>query len=198
VIVLIPSALLLAGVILLVPLGLRAGERPGDVLLVGVEPVTAPRGASVTLTNPGQVPVILGLSLQRAGLRLRLEGPSYARLRSGRTSSDLLAGSQMLIGVLDAGQTETFAIGAAAEVRRRAELVAVVGQPRRLRTIHRLVVLPSGADVRGPGPTEDRPPGVRKPPAHRRGDRRHDQDGRPRADRQSHHVRERERCQALD
>jgi hypothetical protein len=198
VIVLTLSALLLAGVILLVPLGFRTGDQPGDVRLEDVVPSTSPRGASVTVTNPGRVPVILGLSLRRAGPRLRLDGPSYVRVRSGRTSSDLLAGDQALVGVLDAGATETFAIGAGPEIGRRGELVAVIGQPRRLRTIHRLVVLPSGASVSSPAALEARAPGVRKPPARGSGGRGHHQHSRPGADRQSDHVRERERSQAAD
>jgi hypothetical protein len=164
------SALLLAGVIVLVPLGFRSGDRPGDALLVDVEAVAAPRGASVTVANPGRVPVILGLSLRRAGSRMRLEGRHYVRVRNGRTTSDLLAGRQASIGVLEAGETETFVIPAEARVGRRAELVAVIGQERRLRTIHRLVVLPSapgpsGAGASRSGAFKARPPRVRNAPA---------------------------------
>jgi hypothetical protein len=150
VIALSASALALVGVMLLVPLGLRAGDQPGDVLLLGVEPRTAPRGASVTVTNPGATSVILGMSLRRAGSRLRLEGPAYVRIRNGRTTSELLAGNQTWIGVLDAGETHTVVLPADARVRRRAEVVAVIGQQGRLRTIHRLVVLP-----RRSGPSRD-------------------------------------------
>jgi hypothetical protein len=133
--------LILFGVAALVPLGLRAGDRPGDALLLHVEPRTAPRGASVTVTNPGRSPVILGMSLRRAGARLRLAGPSYVRIRTGSTSSELLADKHAWVGVLDADETRTFVVPADAQVRQRAELVAVIGQRRRLRTIHRLVEL---------------------------------------------------------
>jgi hypothetical protein len=133
--------LVLFGVAALVPLGLRAGDRPGDALLLHVEPRTAPRGASVTVTNPGRSPVILGMSLRRAGARLRLAGPSYVRIRTGSTSSELLADKHAWVGVLDADETRTFVVPADAQVRQRAELVAVIGQRRRLRTIHRLVEL---------------------------------------------------------
>jgi hypothetical protein len=135
------SALVLAGVMLLIPLGLRAGDQPGDAVLVDVEPLATPRGASVTLSNPSAVPVLLGMSLRRAGPRLRLEGLAYVRIRNGHTTSELLAGNQACVGILEAGGTATFAIPSAAGIRRRAELVAVIGQPGRLRTIHRLVVL---------------------------------------------------------
>jgi hypothetical protein len=133
--------LLLAGVAALVPLGLRAGDQPGDALLLHVEPRTAPRGASVTVTNPGRTPVILGMSLRRAGARLRLEGASYVRIRTGSTSPDLMADQHAWVGVLDADETRTLVVPADPEVRKRAELVAVIGQRQRLRTIHRPVLL---------------------------------------------------------
>ncbi len=101
------AVLFLVGTIMLIPLGLRAGDRSDDALLVNVELRITPRGAAVTVTNPGRDSVMLGLSLRRPGLRLRLEGRSYVRLRTGSMSSDLRA-----------------------------------GQPDRLRTIHRLVVVP--------------------------------------------------------
>jgi len=139
------SGLLLAGVVLLVPLGLRTGDRSGDALLLDVQPAPADRSALVTLTNPGRLPVLVGMSLRRPGLRLRFEGPGYVRVRNGQTSSDLLAGRQSCIEVLEPGETATFAVPAEAGTRRRAELVVVIGQACRLRTIHRLVVLAQDA-----------------------------------------------------
>ncbi len=99
------SALALAGAIALIVLGLRAGDQAGEALLLTVSPLTTPRGASVTVRNPGKAPVIVGMSLRRAGPRLRLEGPAYVRVRSGSTASELLAGRQTSIGLLDAGAT---------------------------------------------------------------------------------------------
>jgi hypothetical protein len=136
------AALLLVGVFALIPLGLRAGDRPGDVLLLDVEPRGVPRGARVTMTNPGQSPVIFGVSLRRAGPRVRLEAGSYVRHGAGSTARELLADAKAQLGVLEAGRTGTVVVPAAARVGRRAELVAVIGQPGRLRTIHRVVVLP--------------------------------------------------------
>jgi hypothetical protein len=152
--------LLLCGVAALVPLGLRAGDRPGDALLLHVEAVTAPRGASVTVTNPGRAPVILGMSLRRAGARLRLEGPSYVRIRTGSVRSELLADKHAWVGVLGADETRTYVVPADARVRERAELVAVIGQQRRLRTVHRLVVLSprSGLGARSRGAGDARSP----------------------------------------
>lgn len=152
--------LLLCGVAALVPLGLRAGDRPGDALLLHVEPRTAPRGALVTVNNPGRAPVIFGMSLRRAGARLRLEGPTYVRIRTGSIRPDLLADKHAWVGVLGADETRTFVVPADARVRERAELVAVIGQQRRLRTIHRLVVLGpgSGLGAHSRGAPDARPP----------------------------------------
>jgi hypothetical protein len=136
------SVLGLLVAIALIPLGLRAGDRSDDPLLVNVEPRVTPRGANLTVTNPGRESVVLGVSLRRAGLRLRLEGRSYVRLRTGSMSSDLRASEQTGIAVLEAGETETFVVAAGGLVAKRAELTVVVGQADRLRTIHRLVVLP--------------------------------------------------------
>ncbi|HTU85583.1 MAG TPA: hypothetical protein VMF57_08410 [Solirubrobacteraceae bacterium] len=141
------SLLLLVGAILLIPAGLRAGDRSGDALLLNVQPQLAPRGATVTVNNPEDAAVLVGVSLRRARPRLRLEGGSYVKIRTGRTTSDLRADQQTQIAVLAAGETQTVVVRADARVRRRAELVVVVGQSQRLRSIHRLVVLPrSGGD----------------------------------------------------
>jgi hypothetical protein len=145
VIVLLVAVLVLAGVATLVPLGLRAGDRPDDAVLLDVAPRNAPPGARVTVTNPGAVPVVVGMSLRRAGARLRLEGGSYVRIRTGSTDAELRAEAQAQVGALDAGETRTFAVPAGPGDRRRAELVVVIGQTQRLRTLHRLVVLPRRA-----------------------------------------------------
>lgn len=179
------SALALAGVIALFALGLRAGDHPGEAVLLDVAPLTSPRGAAVTVCNPGRVPVIVGISLRRAGARLRLEGRAYVRVRSGSTAAELLAARQTSVGLLDAGETQTFVVPGDASIRRRAELVAVIGQRDRLRTLHRLVVLAEA-------------PRVRQAPACGERNRGHEQDGRPGADRERDHVRERERHQALE
>jgi len=136
------ALLLLLGALALIPLGLRAGDHAGDVLLLSVEPHVAPRGAAVTITNPDHTPVILGMSLRSAGLRLRLESGTYVRLRTGSTAPELRADRQARVVVLDAGETRRFVLPADPRLGRRAELVTVVGQHDRLRTVHRLVELP--------------------------------------------------------
>jgi hypothetical protein len=186
------AALLLGGVVVLTALGLRTGDRPGDVLLLDVRAHRAPRGATVTVTNPGAAPVILGMSLRRAGARLRLEGVAYVTIRTGKTDPHLLADRQARIGVLDADETRTFRVPARPDLGRRAELMVIVGQRGRLRIIHRLVVLPepqSGAGAGRSGRIDTRTPGIRKSVAKRERRRGHQQHGRPRADRQRDDVR---------
>jgi hypothetical protein len=133
---------LLVGVLLLIPLGFREGDKPGDALPLAVEPCLRPRGATVEVINPGPVPVLVGLSLRRPRLRLRLEGGTYASLRTRRTTPDLLPGQQTVVGVVRPGDTESFIVPAADSLSVRAELVLVLGQANRLRSIHRSVRLP--------------------------------------------------------
>ena len=89
------------------------------------------------------------------------------------------------------GETQTFAVPAGSHVGRRAELVAVIRQPKRLRTLHRLVVLaqPSGAGPGRPRARSARPPRVRQGPACGERNRSHEQDRRPGADRECHQMR---------
>jgi hypothetical protein len=142
-------AALVAALVVFAVHGVHTGDRPGDAFVLKVEPHLAPRGAVVTLANPGAVPVVVGLSLRRARPRLRLEGASYVTIRARRTRSDLLAGQQSVIGVLAAGEVGRFLVAAGDGAGQRAELVAAIGQLDRLRAVHRLVRLPSADAVAG-------------------------------------------------
>lgn len=138
----------LAGLLWLAVVGVREGDGLDDALLVAVEPHPVPRGVRATIANPGALPVIVGLSLRRPGLRLRLEGGVYVRIASGGTTGELLPSHQTVMGALAPGQSATFVVPADPGLRRSAELAAVVGQRTRLRTIHRLVPLPAPAPRR--------------------------------------------------
>jgi hypothetical protein len=131
---------LLIAVFVLIPLGFRAGDKPGDALLQRVEPCYR-RGATVEVRNPGSETVLIGVSLRRVGFRLRLEGGTYVRLRTRKTTPDLLPRQQDVIGVVEANERETFVVPANANLGPRTELVVVFGQARRLRSIHRSVRL---------------------------------------------------------
>jgi hypothetical protein len=132
------TAGLLAGVLVLIPWGFRDGERAGDAHLLGVAPLSS-RELAVTMRNPGPVPVLVGLSLRRPGLRVRLEGGVYVRIGSQGQAAGRLPGRQAVLGVLEPRAVGTFVVRLPAGVRNDWELVAVVGQQERLRTIHRLV-----------------------------------------------------------
>lgn len=142
---------LLLGVLTLIPIGLRAGERSGEALVLTVRVDGSPRALQVSVVNPGAVPVIAGLSLRRPGLRLHLEGGSYTRVRRG-ARPELLPGAQMALGAVAPGEIGSFTVLAPPGLKDRAELVTLVGQNGRLRTLHRLVALPSAADFARPQP----------------------------------------------
>ena len=135
-------AAMLVGVVMLIAFGFRAGDKTEDAVLVNSDCRSHPRSVEVTLENPGPAAVLVGLKLRRRGIRLGLEGPAYARVRTKRTSRELLPSCMATIGVVEAGQTESFLVPADPGLGRRAELVAVIGQQRRLRTIHSSVRLP--------------------------------------------------------
>lgn len=145
---------LLVGALLLIPLGFRAGDQPADVEIVEIEALAARHAIRVTVTNPGPAPVVLGFSLRRRGIRLRLEDGTYVRIRTRGTSSDLLPANQTVMGAVAAGETATFDVPVLTPLGRTAEMVAVIGQQERLRTIHRLVHLPP----LGLAPHPGRPP----------------------------------------
>jgi hypothetical protein len=144
---------ILVGVLMLIPIGLRNGDGPCDALLACVKPQSSPRGALVTVTNRGGGALIVGLSLRPRGLRLRVEGGTYVRVRARTLAPDLMPERQDALGVVPVGETSTFFVPANRSVRQRAELVAVMGQPGRLRTVHASVRLP--------------PPGARRRAARR-------------------------------
>ena len=142
-------ALLLA-TLALIPVGLRDGDVAGDLQVTDVRISHRPRGVIVEVVNPGPAPMLIGLSLRHPGLRLQLESGTYARLRTRRTSPELLAGHQTVIAALQAGEAGTFPVPAPAGLGARAELVIVAGRTGRLRAIHRSVRLAAIDDLTGP------------------------------------------------
>lgn len=128
---------LVGGLLLLIRVGLQDGDREGDVLVMGISPREQPRGLSVRLTNPGRVPVLVGLSLRRRGIRLRLETGTY--VSRGRTATAPLPA---VVGVLAPGETGSLTISAPPGLSEQAELQVVAGQEARLRIIHREVRIP--------------------------------------------------------
>lgn len=138
----------------LVALGFREGDEAGDACLLRVVASRGARAVSVEVCNPRPEPVLVGMSLRRVGWRMRLEGGTYSRLATRKTTPDLLPARQHVVGVVGASESGTFIVGAAdTGLARRAELVVVVGQTGRLRALHRLVTVcgPRGDDAFGSG-----------------------------------------------
>jgi hypothetical protein len=135
----------LAGVLALVRAGFRDGDELGDALVLGAAPSARPRGTRTTVSNPGAEPVLVGFTLGRPGIRLRLEIGGYVRVRTARIAPEVMASRQAVVGVVRPGESCTFVVPAGPGLGRRAELVAVIGQAGRLRTIHRMVRLPAPA-----------------------------------------------------
>lgn len=131
---------LVGGALGLISFGLQTGDRPGDVTVIGVS--EQPGAVLVGLSNPGQLPVLVGLSLRRPGLRLRLEAGTY--VSRCRSSAQPLP---PVVGVLAARETGRFALSASLRWGERAELQVVVGQEGRLRTIHRELRLADGGQA---------------------------------------------------
>jgi hypothetical protein len=122
----------------LVRAGVRLGDRVGDVRLTEIASDPFTPGFLVAVHNPSGVSVLVGLSVRRRSLRLWSEGGAYAESPAQRNRRALLAGAQTTIGVVEAGATVTLAVPFPARPRRRAQVVAVVGQgDDRLRVIHR-------------------------------------------------------------
>ena len=148
---------MLAGALMLALVGLRAGDRRDDARLVSLTPEPGLPAIHVSVTNPGDAPVLVGLSLRRPGLRLRLEGGHYVKVRPVRASPDGLAASQTTLGVLEPRATGTFLVPGPTLAGARAELVAFLGQPGRLREIHRGLRLgQSEGQLTGGGPPTPR------------------------------------------
>lgn len=118
--------------------GIRAGDQPGDATLGTV----AHRGSSTVravIHNPGRVPVLVGLSVRRGSLPVRLAGGLrvYSPHRTSR--GRLRPGRQAIVGVVDAGERASWTVPVPDVTWPTLELVAVVGQANRLRVIERRI-----------------------------------------------------------
>jgi hypothetical protein len=125
----------LGGVLLYV--GTRGGDRPDDCRLLTLDFSTVLGGVIVSAHNPDHMPVLVGLSVRRATVRLWLEGGSFARVPRRRLQSHLLATKQTVLAIVPARGQTTVLVPVPDGRRRRRELVAVVGQRDRLRVVHR-------------------------------------------------------------
>jgi hypothetical protein len=119
--------------------GSRAGDRPDDAAVSDIGPDPIGVGIRFTVTGRGPHPVLVGASLRRRGLRVRCEGGHFVSVPGRTWRRHLLAARHTLVFVVDAGETQTFVIPVARDTPRRAELIVAVGEPDRLRVVHRAV-----------------------------------------------------------
>ncbi len=122
--------------------GVRAGDRPGDTTVSGVEVDGGDIGVRFTVHNPGDQAVLLGASLRRRGLRLWPSNASSVSVPR-RTARDRLApGEYALVCVVEPDDRMVVRIAPPRVVSRHLALVVAIGEPDRLRVVHRAVTLP--------------------------------------------------------
>jgi hypothetical protein len=140
----------------LVVAGLRAGDHPGDaavaaVLVPGPRPVIA-----AAVRNPGDVPLLAGLTVRRQRLPGWLDAGHTVRVPRRTARRKFLPGAQDTVGVVPAGGQAQFRVAASGgglAARRRYRLTAVVGQAGgRLRVIGVPVVSRGPAGAGRPAP----------------------------------------------
>ncbi|HZD65777.1 MAG TPA: hypothetical protein VE152_06745 [Acidimicrobiales bacterium] len=148
----------LAGVVVVAALvggvltiGMRAGDRPEDVAVMGMEapasdlPVGWGPAVGVLVTNPGPVAAIVGLSLRQSRPLEWLWGqPMSITVPWGRHR--VWSAKSAVVGVVDGGRAGRWLLPHPPDFRRGGlRVVAIVGQAgRRLRVIDRQVLAWSG------------------------------------------------------
>jgi hypothetical protein len=145
----------------LVAAGLRAGDRPGDAAVAAVL-APGPRPVIIaTVRNPGDVPLMAGLTVRPQPLpgwlgADWLDGGLTVRVPRRTARRKYLAGAQDTVGVVPARGQARFRLtarGGGPAVRRRYRLTAVVGQAGgRLRVISVPVVRQGPAEAGRPAP----------------------------------------------
>jgi hypothetical protein len=136
--------------------GLRAGDHAGDAA-VGAVLGPGPRPVIIaTVRNPGDVPLVAGLTVRRQPLPGLLDPGLTVRVPRRTARRKFLAGAQDTVGVVPAGGQAEFRLAAPAlpaRTGRRYRLTAVVGQAGgRLRVIGVPVVSGGPAGAGRPAP----------------------------------------------
>jgi hypothetical protein len=136
--------------------GLRAGDHAGDAA-VGAVLGPGPRPVIIaTVRNPGDVPLVAGLTVRRQPLPGLLDPGLTVRVPRRTARRNFLAGEQDTVGVVPAGGQAEFRMAPPAlltRTGRRYRLTAVVGQAGgRLRVIGVPVVSGGQAGAGRPAP----------------------------------------------
>lgn len=122
-------------------IGVRNGDRLGDVTVGVAEPDDSGRGISFAVRNPGPQPVLVGASMRRRSLRLRGEAGQLVTVPRRTSRKKLLAGQHTVLCAIRASEAATVVVPFSRSTGRWAELVVVIGEPDRLRVVRRSVEL---------------------------------------------------------
>jgi hypothetical protein len=131
---------IMAGALIALSAGFRAGDRPGDVTVTAaMGSVAQPDGrwpaVVATVSNPGAVAVLVGLSVRRRRVPELFGGGGSVIVPRRTTRNRLRSSRQAVVGVAGAGTTAVWTVPLASPGR-SWRLVAVIGQAdRRLRVI---------------------------------------------------------------
>lgn len=164
-IVLAAGPVLVSVALLLLHAGLRAGDRPGDVVVTAaLGTVSQPDGSAAvavaTVRNPAPGPVLVGLSVRPCHLPRWLGTGLTVSVPRRTTRAALRPGRQAVVGVAAAMSVASWQVPVPA-TGRRWRLVAVAGQEHgRLRVI-RTPVRAGQTPAPAPGPR----PGIPQPGA---------------------------------
>ena len=136
--------------------GLRAGDHPGDATVAAVLG-PGPRPVIIaTVRNPGDIPLVAGLTVRRQPLPALLDPGLTVRVPRRTARRKFLAGAQDTVGVVPAGGQAGFRLetrGAGPAAGRRYRVTAMVGQAGgRLRVIGVPVVSGGQAGAGRPAP----------------------------------------------
>lgn len=151
------AAATLAGGVGLLLAGLRAGDQLGDTLISGVG-LDGNGNVGFTVENPGDQAVVIGASVRPRSLRLRCEAGSFVSVPRGTSSDAFLAGRHDVVCAISPGERELVLTPVPRGIGRRGELVVAIGEPERLRVVHRAVELAARYQPRAHAQAPARPP----------------------------------------
>jgi hypothetical protein len=122
--------------------GVRAGDRPGDTIVSGVGVDGDGLGIRFTVHNRGRQAVLLGASLRRRSLRLWQSNASYISVPRRTARGRLLPSEHALVCIVEPDDRMVVRLAPPPTVPRRPELIVAIGEPDRLRVLHRAMTLP--------------------------------------------------------
>lgn len=148
------TLILVTAALLALDAGSRAGDRHGDVTVSAVMGSAAQADGRLpvivaTVRNPGDAPVLVGLSARRRRLPAWFDAGMSVSAPRRTARRRLSASRQKVVGVAGAGDTALFHVPVPPRSR-RCELVAVVGQSGSRLRVMSLPVAPTPAAPASP------------------------------------------------